>query len=170
MKNNNQQYKTFINSRLETITEKILFKESFFKKRCLIPANGWYEWAIIKGKKIPHFIEVSPQETIYFAGIWKFSNFNLSTKKNFSIITKSANKLIYDVHIRMPVILTSDEAMKFMEEKKGIYLKKNFISTTEEDLDCYPVSQYVNSPINDSKTCIKPLNIKQHEYDFSPVV
>ena len=39
----NQQYKTFINSRLETITEKILFKESFFKKRCLIPANGWYE-------------------------------------------------------------------------------------------------------------------------------
>ena len=70
----NQQYKTFINSRLETITEKILFKESFFKKRCLIPANGWYEWAIIKGKKIPHFIEVSPQETMYFAGIWKFLN------------------------------------------------------------------------------------------------
>ena len=84
----NQQYKTFINSRLETITEKILFKESFFKKRCLVPANGWYEWAIIKGKKIPHFIEVSPQETIYFAGIWKFSNFKLSPKKTFSIITK----------------------------------------------------------------------------------
>ena len=80
---NNQQYKTFFNSRLETITEKILFKESFFKKRCLIPANGWYEWAIIKGTKIPHFIEVSPQETIYFAGIWKFSNFKLSAKKNF---------------------------------------------------------------------------------------
>ena len=63
---NNQEYKTFINSRLETITEKILFKESFFKKRCLIPANGWYEWVIIEGKKIPYFIEVSPQETIFF--------------------------------------------------------------------------------------------------------
>ena len=166
----NQQYKTFINSRLETITEKILFKESFFKKRCLIPANGWYEWAIIKGKKIPHFIEVSPQETMYFAGIWKFSNFKLSTNKTFSIITKTANKLIYDVHIRMPVILTSDEAMKFMEEKKGVYLKKNFISTIEEDLNYYPVSKYVNSPLNDSKTCIKPVNIKQYEHDISPIV
>ena len=52
----------------------------------------------------------------------------------------------------MPVILTLNEAMKFMEEKEKIYLTKNFISTTEEDLSYYPVSKYVNSPLNDSKT------------------
>ena len=72
----------------------------------------------------------------------------------------------------MPVILTSDEAMKFMEEKKEIYLKKNFISTIEEDLNYYPVSKYVNSPLNDSKTCInlKPINIIKYEHDFSSIV
>ena len=70
----------------------------------------------------------------------------------------------------MPIILTSDEAMGFMEEKKEIYLKKNFISTIEEDLNYYPVSNYVNSPLNDSKTCVKPVNIKQYGHDFSTIV
>ena len=67
----------------------------------------------------------------------------------------------------MPVILNLNEAIKFMEEKEEIYLTNNFISTIEEDLSYYPVSKYVNSPLNDSKNCIKPVNIKQYEHDFS---
>ena len=70
----------------------------------------------------------------------------------------------------MPVILNLNEAMEFMEKEEKIYLTKNFISTTEEDLSYYPVSKYVNSPLNDSKTCIKPINIKQYEHDFSSIV
>ena len=63
--------------------------------------------------------------------------------------------------------ILQDMICQDIEELEG---KKNFISTIEEDLNYYPVSKYVNSPLNDSKTCIKPLNIKQHEYDFSPIV
>ena len=156
----NNQNKIFINSRLETITEKILFKESYYKRRCLIPANGWYEWSVNNGKKIPYFFEISPQETIYFAGFWKFSNLKTTTKKNFSIITKTANNLISDIHTRMPVILALDEATRFIEEKKENYLQKKFVSTLEEHLDYYPVSKYVNSPLNNSKECIKPVNLQ----------
>ena len=66
----------------------------------------------------------------------------------------------------MPVILTYDEAMMFMEEKKEFSVKKNFISTIEEDLNFFPVSNYVNSPLNDSNICIKPIKIKKYEHDI----
>ena len=159
---NNQsdsKYQMLINSRLETITTKILFKESFYKKRCVVPANGWFEWSIKNEIKNPYFIEISVQETIYFAGIWKYSNINSKTEKTFSIITKSANNILQNIHNRMPVILSINEAMDYMEDKTGNYLTNKFSSVIEKDLNYYPVSKFVNSTVNNSKICIKPINI-----------
>jgi len=159
---NNQsdsKYQMLINSRLETITTKILFKESFYKKRCVVPANGWFEWSIKNEIKNPYFIEISVQETIYFAGIWKYSNINSKTEKTFSIITKSANNILQNIHNRMPVILSINEAMDYMEDKTGNYLTNKFSSEIEKDLNYYPVSKFVNSTVNNSKICIKPINI-----------
>ncbi len=99
------QEKNIINSRLETIQNKILFKESFEKRRCIIPANGYYEWSINDNIKIPYFINIPDKETIYFAGIWKYFNFKKSSMKVFSIITKPANNLLKEIHDRMPVTL-----------------------------------------------------------------
>ena len=119
--------------------------------------NGYYEWMEKNGNKIPYFIEIPLQETIYFAGIWKYSDINKSTQKNFSIITKSANYVIKNIHQRMPVILSIDEANNYMNHNSNV-LKKDFISEEEKNLEFFPISKFVNSPKNDSKKCIQQLN------------
>ncbi len=151
------QIRTVINSRLETVNEKILFKESFLNKRCLIPANGYYEWQLSNGIKTPYFIQLSSLETIFFAGLWKFSNIKQSSKKTFTIMTKKANDMIKNIHIRMPVVLNINEAMNYMDQTKN-FMETKFVSTIEEDLEFFPVSKFVNSPFNNSIECIRSLN------------
>ena len=153
---------TVINSRLETVNEKILFKESFLKKRCLIPANGYYEWHVSNGIKTPYFIQLSSLETIYFAGLWKFSDFAHSSKKTFTIMTKKANDLIKNIHERMPIILNINEAINYMDHEKN-FMKKNFVSSIEKDLDFFPVSKFVNSTNNNSIECIRSLNLNSND-------
>ena len=153
----NNQINTVINSRIETVKEKILFKESFLKRRCLIPANGYYEWQYNNGVKIPYFIQLPTLETFYFAGLWKYSNITKSVKKNFSILTKKANNLINSIHHRMPVILNSDESMNYIDQGYNL-LDSNFFSNVEKDLDFYTVSKIVNSPRNNFIECTLPVN------------
>ena len=106
--------KNIINSRLETIKEKILFKESFYKRRCIIPANGYYEWKHEKNFKQPFFINANELQTIFFAGIWSFDKSYAKKIKNFSIITKSAIDSIKHIHNRMPVIFSIEEAKNYL--------------------------------------------------------
>ena len=152
------QEKNIINSRLETIQNKILFKESFEKRRCVIPANGYYEWSINDNIKIPYFINIPDKETIYFAGIWKYLNFKKSSMKVFSIITKPSNSLLKEIHDRMPVTLSSEESKGYLDHNNSDYLKNNIKSILEEYFDFIKISKFVNNPINNSSECIKPIN------------
>ena len=152
------QEKNIINSRLETIQNKILFKESFEKRRCVIPANGYYEWSINDNIKIPYFINIPDKETIYFAGIWKYLNFKKSSMKVFSIITKPANKLLKEIHDRMPVTLSTEESKDYLDHGNSDYLTNNTQSIFEEYFEFFKVSKFVNNPINNSSECIKPIN------------
>ena len=151
--------KNIINSRLETIRDKIFFKESFYKRKCIIPANGYFEWTIINNNKIPYFINVPEADPIYFAGIWKYLNFKNNSKKVFSIITKSANEYIEKIHHRMPVLLSVEEAKDYLYDDNSSYLNNNFVSKLEEFLEYYAISKFVNSPLNNSKECIAPVNL-----------
>ena len=126
------QEKNIINSRLETIQNKILFKESFEKRRCVIPANGYYEWSINDNIKIPYFINIPDKETIYFAGIWKYLNFKKSSMKVFSIITKPANNLLKEIHDRMPVTLSAEESKDYLDHNNSKYLTNNAQLILEE--------------------------------------
>ena len=146
-----------INSRLETVQEKILFKESFIKRRCLIPANGYYEWQFSNGVKSPYFIQVPTLETIYFAGLWKYSDVTESAKKTFSILTKKANDLIHNIHQRMPVILNANEAINYIDQIQN-FMQTDFVSKIEEDIDFISVSKFVNSPKNNSIKCIQSVS------------
>ena len=83
---NNEKY--IINSRIETINEKIMFKESFLKRKCLIPSNGYFEWVKTENEKKPYFINYNDLDTIFFAGIWKYIIINNKKLKTFTIITK----------------------------------------------------------------------------------
>ena len=150
--------KIIINSRIETIQEKIMFKDSFVKRKCVIPANGYYEWAIFNNEKKPFFIHVPDKETIYFAGIWKYLNFKQNTYKIFSIITKPSNYFLKELHERMPVTLSADEAKEYLENQDPNYLKKDFNSIIEEYLEFFKVSKYVNNPLNNSEECFNPIN------------
>ena len=150
--------KNIINSRLETITEKILFKDSYHKRKCIIPANGYYEWSIKEQIKIPYFIHIPISEPIYFAGIWKYINYKNNMDKVFTILTKEANKQISSIHHRMPVLLSSSEGEDYLQDNNSSYLKKNHFSLLQEYLDFYPVSKFVNNPSNNSKECIQSVN------------
>jgi putative SOS response-associated peptidase YedK len=152
------QEKNIINSRLETIQNKILFKESFEKRRCVIPANGYYEWSINDNIKIPYFINIPDKETIYFAGIWKYLNFKKSSMKVFSIITKPSNSLLKEIHDRMPVTLSSEESKDYLDHNNSDYLKNNVKSLIEEYFEFFKISKFVNNPFNNSSECIKPIN------------
>ena len=152
------QEKNIINSRLETIQKKILFKESFEKRRCVIPANGYYEWSVKNNIKFPYFINIPDKEMIYFAGIWKYLNFKKSSMKVFSIITKPANKLLKEIHDRMPVTLSTEESRDYLDHNNPNYLTNNVQSILEEYFEFFKISKFVNNPINNSSECIKPIN------------
>lgn len=154
---NQQVEKNVFNSRLETIANKNLFRESYIQRKCIIPFNGYYEWAVINNQKTPFFIHIPPSEPMYLAGIWKYLNFKKNDNKAFSIITKKANKYIDKIHDRMPVLLCKEEAEQYLDDKNSLFLNNNFISSIESDLDFYSVSKFVNNPLNNSKECIKPL-------------
>ena len=143
---------------METIQTKILLKESFEKRRCVIPANGYYEWSVKDNIKIPYFINIPDKETIYFAGIWKYFNFKKSSMKVFSIITKPANNLLKEIHDRMPVTLSAEESKDYLDHNNSDYLKNNVKSILEEYFEFFKISKFVNNPINNSSECIKPIN------------
>jgi len=151
-----QNYKKNIfNSRIETIREKILFKDSFFKRKCILSTNGYFEWSIIDGKKIPFFIHIPPNEQFYLAGVWKYADYKENKKKVFTIITKNSNSNIQNIHSRMPVILSFEESIEYLNNDNSYDLKYNTVSVIENELDFYPVSNFVNNPLNNTKNCIK---------------
>ena len=150
------QEKNIINSRLDTIKNKTLFKESYYKRKCIIPINGYFEWSLINNEKIPYFIHLPPSEPMYLAGIWKYIDYKKSEKKVFTIITKNANNNISQIHHRMPVVLSFEECEEYIDDDNSLFLNSSFSSKIESELDFYSVSKFVNSPLNNSKECIKP--------------
>ena len=150
--------KNIINSRIESIKNKLIFKESFEKRKCIIPANGYYEWKIVNNIKLPYFIHIDNLECIYFAGIWKYVYINKYKLKVFSIITKITNDDLKNIHNRMPVLLSFDEAIEYLSKDNHDYLDVSFNSIIEDYLTYFEVSQFVNNPRNNSIECIKPIN------------
>lgn len=97
--------KGFINARAETLQEKRSFSESFQRRRCLIPADGFYEWKRSGKSKQPYYFQLSDEETFAFAGIWDQWQRDGRTILSCAIITTTPNELLASVHDRMPVIL-----------------------------------------------------------------
>ena len=156
-KNNNE--KNIINSRIETINDKIIFKESFKRRKCLIPSNGYFEWCNLENEKKPYFIKHQDLDTIFFAGIWKNIDFQNKKIKTFTIITKnSRNNAISKIHGRMPVLFNIEEGINYLENNNNNFLNVNFTSIMDKNLEYYHIDKYVNNPINNSIKCIEPIN------------
>ena len=156
-KNNNKD-QTVINSRIETINSKFLFKDSFLKRKCIILANGYYEWQKTKNQKIPYFINIPELEPIFFAGIWRIEDRNNIKTPVCCIITKEANKKIAFIHHRMPIIFSFNESLNYLNDTSNEFSKNIKNTEIEDELDFYEVSTIVNNPLNNYKKCIEPMN------------
>jgi putative SOS response-associated peptidase YedK len=148
-----------INARSETIQEKPSFRGSFKYKRCLVLADGFYEWRKQPGNtaKVPYFIHLKDSSPFAFAGLWDIWHSNDGSEvRSFTIITTGPNQLIEEIHNRMPVILPPDSYESWIKEgENDPKLLKSFLKPYPSDeMDAYPVSRAVNSPQNDSPECI----------------
>ena len=153
--NKTKNNQSVINSRIETINSKLLFKDSFLKRKCIIPANGYFEWSEKEGEKKPYYIQLGDGELIYFAGVWRKEKYNNDKRRVFSIITKAADSNINKIHHRMPLVLNANAAQGYLEFKGD---NLNFNNFEDVDLKFTEVSKYVNSPKNNDEKCITRIN------------
>ena len=149
-----------INARAETLLEKPSFKRPLRKNRCIIFADGFYEWKKARDSKIPYFIGLKDSEPFGLAGLWDQWTDRTTGAKIFSstIITTSPNDLIRDIHNRMPVILDPNDyqtwlSVKGMPDDVFMACLKTYPS---DRMDAYEISLAVNSPANDSPALIEP--------------
>jgi len=138
-----------INARAETITEKPSFRTPLFSKRCLVPADGFYEWQQDAAKQ-PYRIFVKNNPIFSMAGLWeRWKSPDGGVIDSFSIITTEANSFMKPIHSRMPVILKQEDEKTWLTGKDPeqiLALLKQFPS---DEMDAYPVSKLVNSARND---------------------
>lgn len=150
-----------INARAETIDEKPAFRAAFQSRRCLIASDGFYEWKKnADGSKQPYFIRLSDSKPFAFAGIWERWVREGQILESCAIIVTSANTLVAPIHDRMPVILSPDyyDAWMNPKETKASALKSLLLPYPSNRMKAYPISSRVNSPRNDERTLLIPLN------------
>jgi putative SOS response-associated peptidase YedK len=156
-------YKT-INARSESVTEKPSYSDSFKKRRCLIPADGFYEWKKEGKEKQPFNFGMVDDSIFAFAGIWdSWRAPEGQVIETCSILTTTPNALVQAVHDRMPVILGRDVYDDWLDPALQdttalAYLLKPFPA---KEMRSYPVSQWVNSPKNDTPDCMTELELEK---------
>ena len=145
-----------INARAETITEKASFRTPLFSKRCLVPADGFYEWQQDAGKQ-PYRIFVKSNALFAMAGLWeRWKSPTGEVVESFSIITTEANEFMKPIHNRMPVILKREDEKTWLGSKDSVKILSLLKPYASEDMDAYPVSKLVNSPRNEAPSIIEP--------------
>jgi putative SOS response-associated peptidase YedK len=149
-----------INARAENLTSSSVYREPFKTKRCLVPANGFFEWKQTATGKVPYFIHLKHEPMFAFAGlydIWKDAEGK--EFKSFTIITTTPNEIMQPIHNRMPVILRKADEEEWLSPdetdfEKLLHLLKPYPS---EQMETYPVSTAVNRPMNDDPKVIQPV-------------
>jgi putative SOS response-associated peptidase YedK len=143
--------KRSINARAETITEKPSFRKLLTSKRCLVPADGFFEWQVTDHGKVPYRILLKSEELFSFAGLWdKWADKETGeVLHTFTIITTEANEVVKPIHDRMPVMLSPEAEELWLDahesQQELLSLLHPYQAT---DMKAFPVSPLVNSPLN----------------------
>lgn len=148
-----------INARVETAAQKPSFKAAFRYRRCLILADGFYEWKKTGSRKQPWFLTLPGKEPFAFAGLWDaWTGEDGSVYDSCTILTTAASGSIRDIHHRMPIILNPDAFHEWLnpDNQDTSKLETLLSEQTVREFKAYPVSTYVNSPKNNDPKCIKP--------------
>lgn len=147
-----------INARAETLLEKPSFRKAFQSRRCLVLADGYYEWKKSGATKIPFRFTLRSGEPFAFAGLWeRWQRPDGLPLFSFAIITTEANEEARPIHDRMPVILAPVQFEQWLDPKltHANVLQKWLNPAVNPALVCYPVSEWVNNPRNDDRRCIE---------------
>jgi len=146
-----------INARAETVAKKPSFRNAFKKRRCLIVADGFYEWQKTNGKKQPFLIHMQDDRPFAFAGLWERWKGGDEVIESCTIIVTETNEVLEPIHDRMPVILSPDDYDFWLDsEFEGKEkLEEMLRPYTGDDLEAYPVSTMVNNPTNDVEECVE---------------
>lgn len=147
-----------INARAETVSETPSFRSAFMKRRCLIPATGFYEWQQTGQGKQAYHISRPDQEISAFAGLWEHWEQGGETVYSCTIITTSANQLMLPIHNRMPVILDPNDYQLWLgKQTKKDGLQALLALDVYSAMDTIPVSNWVNNPRHNDANCIRSL-------------
>ena len=145
-----------INARSEGIEEKVSFKDSFFNKRCLILSDGFYEWDKVSGSNRPYYITFKDKKLMAYAGIWSHNIKDGKSLYTCSIITTKASLIIGKIHERMPIVLDSINAKKWISTNcDPDYLKSLLNQYPEDYTDMIEVSTKVNKVAFDDPSLIE---------------
>lgn len=148
-----------INARSETLTEKASFKQALKHRRCLVLADGFYEWKKSgKKSKIPHHIFLKSRELFAFAGLWEeYEDDEQNLVHTFTIITTTANSAILDIHERMPVILEREKEQAWLTASESTASFDEFLKPYDAEKTGFnTISPLVNSVQNDDPQLIVP--------------
>lgn len=147
-----------INARGETVHEKPMFRTAFKHGRCLIPADGYYEWVKDGEKKQPYHLYLDGTRPFSFAGIW--SRNEAQEIESCAIITGVPADQIKHIHNRMPVILPESSYAQWLDETTAPDKAQGMLADNlGSELTFHPVSTYVNSPRNQGEDCIEPVDL-----------
>ena len=155
-----------INARAETAASRPAFRDAMKRRRCLVPADGFYEWKKLddpdggggakskKPRKRPYLFRMKGDRPFAFAGLWDTWRRDGRTLESFTILTTSPNDLVADVHDRMPVIVAPEDYARWLDPARNATDVQDLLRPFPADrMEKVPVSTHVNSPANDDPRC-----------------
>lgn len=149
-----------INARSEGIADKPMFRDLIRNRRCLVPANGFYEWKNMGDHKQPYFATLPAEPLFAFAGLydaWKDENDDVVA--SYTIVTTRANELMAPVHERMPVILHEQDEEEWLDRSVNDpeVIERLLVPYPATEMALYPVSRLVNNVRNDAPELVEPI-------------
>ena len=148
-----------INARAATVATKPAFRRAFERRRCIVPADGFYEWQAVGGtkRKQPWFIHRRDGEPLAFAGLWE----RRGDLRTFAIITTEPNGVLAPIHDRMPVVLPEHVWDRWLDPdfRDTSALQSLLVPLPDEELEAWPVSTLVNAPANNSPDLVARVEV-----------
>lgn len=145
-----------INAQCETAAQKPMFRELVRRRRCLVPADWFYEWKATPSGKVPHVVRMASREPFLIAGLWDTWHYGRDDAlATFTILTCAPNELTASLHERMPLIVAAEDAARWLDRDEAD-VADLLRPYPAEEMNAYPVGTRVNSADNDGPDLIEP--------------